>query len=162
MRHQGIALNADGGLVKRSPDGLLLQSSTIADSLQCAFECGATAAVPGEQFWNSVTSAAQCLTARGRPQARTSSSPSVSFCHRRDHSMMLLMRMRQLTRAFAVRASAAARRARAPPKRWLRGVLAHASVASNEGTCSHAVCLQVSNADRIFTSTSSRQTGGKD
>jgi hypothetical protein len=40
-------LNAEGGVLKVSPDGGLRQSSTVADTWQCTFKDGATANVPG-------------------------------------------------------------------------------------------------------------------
>jgi len=44
---QGLELNAVGGITKVSPDGLLLQSSTVADSVQYTFEDGSSELVPG-------------------------------------------------------------------------------------------------------------------
>jgi hypothetical protein len=44
---QGIALNTDGGLLKVSPDGLLRQSSTVADKWLCTWADGSASAVPG-------------------------------------------------------------------------------------------------------------------
>ena len=44
---QGIALNTDGGLLKVSPDGLLRQSSTVADTWTCTFADGSSGTVPG-------------------------------------------------------------------------------------------------------------------
>jgi hypothetical protein len=43
-------MNTDGGLLKVSPDGLLRQSSTAADTWQCSFEGGETATVPGKSI----------------------------------------------------------------------------------------------------------------
>lgn len=43
----GFRLSAAGGVTKISPDGLLLQSSTIADSVPYAFSCGTTRLIPG-------------------------------------------------------------------------------------------------------------------
>lgn len=42
-----LSLNTEGGVVKVSPDGLLRQSSTVADVHDAAFACGGEARVPG-------------------------------------------------------------------------------------------------------------------
>ncbi|KAI3516385.1 hypothetical protein L1887_15300 [Cichorium endivia] len=43
---QGFSMNSEGGVLKVSPDGLLLQSSTVADSMQFEFSDGVKAKVP--------------------------------------------------------------------------------------------------------------------
>jgi hypothetical protein len=47
LKHQGLTLSEQGGEIKVSPDGLLLQSSTIADSREFEFAGGEVALVPG-------------------------------------------------------------------------------------------------------------------
>uniref|UniRef100_A0A7N0TR83 2-oxoadipate dioxygenase/decarboxylase n=1 Tax=Kalanchoe fedtschenkoi TaxID=63787 RepID=A0A7N0TR83_KALFE len=46
IAENGFSLNSEGGVLKVSPDGLLLQSSTVADSRSFHFSDGATAPVP--------------------------------------------------------------------------------------------------------------------
>ncbi|KAJ0988061.1 hypothetical protein J5N97_006417 [Dioscorea zingiberensis] len=46
LENQGFKLNSDGGVLKVSPDGLLLQSSTVADSTSFTFADGVTESVP--------------------------------------------------------------------------------------------------------------------
>ncbi|RMZ56532.1 hypothetical protein APUTEX25_001379 [Auxenochlorella protothecoides] len=46
LQGAGFALNAEGGAVKVSPDGLLRQASTRADARLFSFSCGASALVP--------------------------------------------------------------------------------------------------------------------
>ncbi|KAH7657404.1 Glyoxalase/Bleomycin resistance protein/Dihydroxybiphenyl dioxygenase protein [Dioscorea alata] len=46
LEDQGFKLNSDGGVLKVSPDGLLLQSSTVADSTSFTFADGVTESVP--------------------------------------------------------------------------------------------------------------------
>ncbi|KAM7487397.1 hypothetical protein LguiB_024881 [Lonicera macranthoides] len=46
IEENGFKLNSEGGVLKVSPDGLLLQSSTIADSVSFLFSDGITEAVP--------------------------------------------------------------------------------------------------------------------
>lgn len=41
-----LSLNSEGGVVKVSPDGLLRQSSTVADVIEATFACGEKATVP--------------------------------------------------------------------------------------------------------------------
>ena len=40
LQQHGISLNDSGGIVKQSPDGLLLQSSSVADMVQAEFDDG--------------------------------------------------------------------------------------------------------------------------
>lgn len=46
IEEHGYKLNSEGGLLKASPDGLLLQSSTVADSALFQFADGITESVP--------------------------------------------------------------------------------------------------------------------
>uniref|UniRef100_A0A5B7AZI2 2-oxoadipate dioxygenase/decarboxylase n=1 Tax=Davidia involucrata TaxID=16924 RepID=A0A5B7AZI2_DAVIN len=46
IEESGYKLNSDGGVLKVSPDGLLLQSSTVADSVSFHFSDGVTESVP--------------------------------------------------------------------------------------------------------------------
>ncbi|MGR3810970.1 2-oxoadipate dioxygenase/decarboxylase family protein [Jiulongibacter sp. NS-SX5] len=43
----GVKLNDAGGKIKTSPDGLLLQSSTVADMVEATFANGKTTLIPG-------------------------------------------------------------------------------------------------------------------
>ncbi|KAJ6688983.1 hypothetical protein OIU85_005406 [Salix viminalis] len=46
LQENGFRLNSEGGVLKVSPDGLLLQSSTVADSISFKFSDGFTESVP--------------------------------------------------------------------------------------------------------------------
>ncbi|GLT36981.1 hypothetical protein SLA2020_113250 [Shorea laevis] len=46
VEKNGFKLNSEGGILKVSPDGLLLQSSTVADSVPFCFSDGVTESVP--------------------------------------------------------------------------------------------------------------------
>ncbi|KAI4314211.1 hypothetical protein L6164_027145 [Bauhinia variegata] len=46
IEENGFRLNSEGGVLKVSPDGLLLQSSTVADSFSFQFSDGKTESVP--------------------------------------------------------------------------------------------------------------------
>ncbi|KAJ6904003.1 hypothetical protein NC651_021228 [Populus alba x Populus x berolinensis] len=46
LQENGFNLNSEGGVLKVSPDGLLLQSSTVADSISFKFSDGFTESVP--------------------------------------------------------------------------------------------------------------------
>ncbi|XP_021908770.1 uncharacterized protein LOC110822850 [Carica papaya] len=46
IEEKGFKLNSEGGVLKVSPDGLLQQSSTVADSIQFYFSDGVTESVP--------------------------------------------------------------------------------------------------------------------
>ncbi|XP_057993810.1 uncharacterized protein LOC110650834 isoform X3 [Hevea brasiliensis] len=46
IEDNGFKLNSEGGILKVSPDGLLLQSSTVADSITFKFSDGVTESVP--------------------------------------------------------------------------------------------------------------------
>ncbi|KAH9773737.1 DUF1338 domain-containing protein [Citrus sinensis] len=46
IEDNGFRLNSEGGVLKVSPDGLLLQSSTVADSFPFCFSDGVTESVP--------------------------------------------------------------------------------------------------------------------
>ncbi len=47
LKQQGLALSEEGGEIKISPDGLLLQSSTVADGREFEFSSGEVVLVPG-------------------------------------------------------------------------------------------------------------------
>jgi Domain of unknown function (DUF1338) len=47
LEQNGIRLNDAGGKIKRSPDGLLLQSSTVAEMVRAVFEGGEEKMIPG-------------------------------------------------------------------------------------------------------------------
>lgn len=47
LKAAGLKLSQEGGEVKVSPDGLLLQSSTVADAVPFTFADGQTVLVPG-------------------------------------------------------------------------------------------------------------------
>ena len=47
LESRGVVLNTSGGKIKKSPDGLLLQSSTVAEMLQAEFAGGEHHAISG-------------------------------------------------------------------------------------------------------------------
>jgi hypothetical protein len=47
LTQQGLVLSQEGGEIKASPDGLLLQSSTVADTIEFEFAGGEVVLVPG-------------------------------------------------------------------------------------------------------------------
>ncbi|KDD74808.1 DUF1338 hypothetical protein [Helicosporidium sp. ATCC 50920] len=47
LQEMGFHLSAEGGISKISPDGLLHQSSTVADKVPYTFACGETRLIPG-------------------------------------------------------------------------------------------------------------------
>ncbi len=47
LKRKGIVLNTSGGEIKVSPDGLLLQSSTVAEMVEATFKNGETQLIPG-------------------------------------------------------------------------------------------------------------------
>jgi hypothetical protein len=47
LERNGVLLNDAGGKIKRSPDGLLLQSSTVAGMVEAAFAGGERKSIPG-------------------------------------------------------------------------------------------------------------------
>ena len=47
LESRGVVLNTSGGKIKKSPDGLLLQSSTVAEMLQAEFADGQHHAISG-------------------------------------------------------------------------------------------------------------------
>lgn len=47
LKEQGLRLSQEGGETKVSPDGLLLQSSTVADGVEITFDGGENLIVPG-------------------------------------------------------------------------------------------------------------------
>lgn len=72
----GFKLNSEGGLLKVSPDGLLLQSSTVADSAPFEFSDGITESVP-----SSYIEFAERLVL---PQFKSMPEREVKEFHRRD------------------------------------------------------------------------------
>jgi hypothetical protein len=47
LKRQGIILNTSGGEIKTSPDGMLLQSSTVAETVEATFKNGEKEMIPG-------------------------------------------------------------------------------------------------------------------
>ncbi|KAL8257778.1 hypothetical protein R6Q59_029819 [Mikania micrantha] len=76
IQDKGFKLNSEGGVLKVSPDGLLLQSSTVADSIPFEFSDGFKEPVPC-----SYIEFAQRLVL---PQYRDLSEDKVEEIHRRD------------------------------------------------------------------------------
>lgn len=76
IEENGFRLNSEGGLLKVSPDGLLLQSSTVADSVTFQFSDGVTETVPC-----SYIEFAERLVL---PQYKTLPEEEVKEFHRRD------------------------------------------------------------------------------
>ncbi|KAI9126148.1 hypothetical protein K1719_002569 [Acacia pycnantha] len=76
IEDNNIKLNSEGGVVKVSPDGLLLQSSTVADSTDFQFSDGITNSVP-----RSYIEFAERLVL---PQYRNLPDSEVKEYHRRD------------------------------------------------------------------------------
>ena len=84
LADEGFALNASGGIVKRSPDGLLLQASTVADRVPHAFppprDAGTTEAaselVPGAYI--------EFAERAVLPSFAHLAATDVRECHRRD------------------------------------------------------------------------------
>ncbi|XP_062160786.1 2-oxoadipate dioxygenase/decarboxylase, chloroplastic [Alnus glutinosa] len=76
IEDNGFKLNSQGGVLKVSPDGLLLQSSTVADSVSFQFSDGVTESVPC-----SYIEFAERLVL---PQYKNISEGEVKEFHRRD------------------------------------------------------------------------------
>ncbi|KAL9285133.1 hypothetical protein ACSQ67_024495 [Phaseolus vulgaris] len=76
IEESGFRLNSEGGLLKVSPDGLLQQSSTVADSISFQFSDGITESVPC-----SYIEFAERLVL---PQYRNLPDTEVKEFHRRD------------------------------------------------------------------------------
>lgn len=76
LQRAGFELNGSGGLVKKSPDGGLLQASTVADTIAHAFREGQAVQVPG-----SYIEFAERLVL---PEHRHLGEEEVKECHRRD------------------------------------------------------------------------------
>ncbi|KAK9063413.1 hypothetical protein SSX86_017283 [Deinandra increscens subsp. villosa] len=76
IQEKGFKLNSEGGVLKVSPDGLLLQSSTVADSVPFEFSDGVKEAVPC-----SYIEFAQRLVL---PQYKDLPQDKVEEVHRRD------------------------------------------------------------------------------
>ncbi|KAB1994100.1 hypothetical protein ERO13_D13G068200v2 [Gossypium hirsutum] len=76
IKKNGFKLNSDGGVLKVSPDGLLLQSSTVADSMPFSFSDGVVESVPC-----SYIEFAERLVL---PQYKNLSESEIKESHRRD------------------------------------------------------------------------------
>lgn len=76
LQQQEFLMNQEGGLVKASPDGLLLQSSTMADTISFCFAGGESELVPA-----SYVEFAERLVL---PQFADLKAEDVQECHRRD------------------------------------------------------------------------------
>ncbi|KAH1031263.1 hypothetical protein J1N35_043437 [Gossypium stocksii] len=76
IEKNGFKLNSDGGVLKVSPDGLLLQSSTVADSMPFSFSDGVDESVPC-----SYVEFAERLVL---PQYKNLSESEIKESHRRD------------------------------------------------------------------------------
>ncbi|KAG0500506.1 hypothetical protein HPP92_000578 [Vanilla planifolia] len=76
IQDQGFKLNSEGGILKVSPDGLLLQSSTVADSTLFNFADGVIESVPC-----SYIEFAERLVL---PQYKNISKEEIKESHRRD------------------------------------------------------------------------------
>ncbi|PPS01975.1 hypothetical protein GOBAR_AA18690 [Gossypium barbadense] len=76
IKKNGFKLNSDGGVLKVSPDGLLLQSSTVADSMPFSFSDGVDESVPC-----SYIEFAERLVL---PQYKNLSESEIKESHRRD------------------------------------------------------------------------------
>ncbi|KAK5770981.1 Scaffold attachment factor B2 [Gossypium arboreum] len=76
IEKNGFKLNSDGGVLKVSPDGLLLQSSTVADSMPFSFPDGVDESVPC-----SYIEFAERLVL---PQYKNLSESEIKESHRRD------------------------------------------------------------------------------
>lgn len=76
IEENGFRLNSEGGVLKVSPDGLLQQSSTVADSISFHFSDGVTESVPC-----SYIEFAERLVL---PQYQNIPEKEVKECHRRD------------------------------------------------------------------------------
>ena len=76
LRRRGFTLNTAGGEIKRSPDGLLLQSSTVAEMIEATFADGAAHPISG-----SYVEFAERLVL---PQFRGLAKEAIRREHRRD------------------------------------------------------------------------------
>ncbi|KAH9609178.1 hypothetical protein KSS87_002404 [Heliosperma pusillum] len=76
IEDNGFKLNSEGGVLKVSPDGFLLQSSTVADSRPFKFADGVTKSVPC-----SYIEFAERLVL---PQYKNLPEDQIKECHRRD------------------------------------------------------------------------------
>ncbi|RID40444.1 hypothetical protein BRARA_J00485 [Brassica rapa] len=76
LEERGFKLNSEGGVLKVSPDGGLLQSSTVADSLSFKFSDGVTKSIPC-----SYIEFAERLVL---PQFQNVPESDIKECHRRD------------------------------------------------------------------------------
>lgn len=76
IEENGFRLNSEGGVLKVSPDGFLLQSSTVADSVSFSFADGTVESVPC-----SYIEFAERLVL---PQYQNLPEVEIKECHRRD------------------------------------------------------------------------------
>lgn len=76
LEERGFKLNSEGGVLKVSPDGGLLQSSTVADSISFKFSDGVTKSIPC-----SYIEFAERLVL---PQFQNVPESDIKECHRRD------------------------------------------------------------------------------
>lgn len=76
LEEKGFRLNSEGGVLKVSPDGGLLQSSTVADLVTYEFSDGVTKSVPC-----SYIEFAERLVL---PQYKNVAESDIQECHRRD------------------------------------------------------------------------------
>jgi hypothetical protein len=76
VKAAGLRLNAEGGEVKASPDGLLLQSSTLADRVRFTFAGGEEREVAGAYV--------EFAERRVLPQFAGLPPEEIQECHRRD------------------------------------------------------------------------------
>ncbi|KAG8473278.1 hypothetical protein CXB51_035211 [Gossypium anomalum] len=76
IEKNGFKLNSDGGVLKVSPDGLLLQSSTVADSMPFSFSDGVDESVPCSYI--------EFAERLALPQYKNLSESEIKESHRRD------------------------------------------------------------------------------
>lgn len=72
----GVALNDSGGMIKESADGLLIQSSTVANLIEVEFACGSKAKVSGSYV--------EFIERRVLPEFECLPQDSITRAHRRD------------------------------------------------------------------------------
>jgi len=74
LKNIGIKLNTAGGEIKKSGDGLLLQSSSVAEKLKASFACGKIAEIPGSYV----------EFAQRKALSQYANLPKIELHHRRD------------------------------------------------------------------------------
>ncbi|MEZ6097561.1 MAG: DUF1338 domain-containing protein [Pirellulaceae bacterium] len=80
LERAGIRLNDSGGKVKKSPDGLLLQSSTVAQMVDATFDDGQG----GDETHQISGSYVEFAERRVMPEFADLPSDQIQRCHRRD------------------------------------------------------------------------------